>query len=194
MTTIKFLLLFIACCCVVHLPAQKLTTQISYSAEETDDDHIAYTSSQKLTISDFKGQPKEASNAVAITASGFSFKAGFRRKGNVATLNITVSCSFDKRSSWMKDKGKTAYVLQHEQHHFDISYLGALDFMERLKAIKFTIKNYNEKLNTAYQESVDKMEAMQHQYDGETQNGIAKEQQIKWNQKFGSDRRLALAK
>lgn len=194
MTTIKFLLLFIACCCFLHSPAQKLTTQISYSTTDMDDDHIPYTASQKLMISDFKGMPKEGSNAIAITASGFSFKAGFRRKGNVATLNITVSCSFDKRSSWMKEKGKTQYVLQHEQHHFDISYLGALDFLERLKGLKFTAKNYNEKLNAAYQAAVDRMEALQHQYDGETQNGIAKEQQSKWNQKFETDTRLATAR
>lgn len=191
MTAIKFLTLIILSSAYLHLPAQKLTTQISYSTKGIDDEHIAYTSSQKLAIGDFKGLPREGSNAVAITASGFSFNAGFRRKGNVATLSITVSCSFDRRSSWMKAKGKTPYVLQHEQHHFDISYLGALDFMERLKSIKFTVKNYNEKLNAAYQESVNKMEALQHQYDGETQNGIAKEEQLKWNQKFERDTRLA---
>ncbi len=191
MTTMKLFTLFISCCAFLYLPAQKLTTQVSYSTADMDDDHIAYTSSQKLAISDFQGAPNEGSNAVAITASGFSFKAGFRRKGNVASLNIVVSCSFDKRSSWMKEKGKTQYVLQHEQHHFDISYLGALDFIDRIKKIKFTIKNFNEKLNAAYQESVNKMEALQHQYDGETQNGIAKEEQIKWNQKFERDTRLA---
>ena len=94
----------------------------------------------------------------------------------------------------MRENGKNAYVLQHEQHHFDISYLGALDFMERIKQIKFTVKNYNEKLNDAYQAAVNKMEALQHAYDGQTQNGIAKEEQLKWNQKIENELRLVTSR
>lgn len=194
MTTIKFILPFIFCLNAFFLSAQKLTTQVSYSTVENDKQLISYSPAEKLVIEDFKGKPEAGSDAVAITSSGFSFKAGFRRIGSVATLTITVQCTFDKHHSWMKENGKTDYVLKHEQHHFDISYLGALDFIKRLRQIKFTVKNYNERLNTAYQASIDKMEALQHMYDGETHNGIAKEEQQKWNQKIDNELRLVSAR
>ena len=168
--------------------AQKIDTEILYSTISTDNNIICYTPNNKLAIDDFKGTPVENSVAIAITSSGISFKAGFKKSGSKATLIMTVSCNFDKNLSWMKQHGKNEYILGHEQHHFDITYLSALAFIKKLKRANFTISNYQDKLKTLYTTTMQEMEQLQHQYDGETQNGQLKEEQHDWNKKI--DERL----
>ena len=164
--------------------AQKIDTDIRYSTTSADDNTICYVPGNKLLIDDFKGEPIANSAAIAITSSGVSFKAGFRKVGSQAVLTITVFCNFNKSSSWMKEHGKNNYVLSHEQHHFDITYLSTLAFLQKLRQTDFTVDNYREKLNAVYTKAMQKMEELQHQYDGETHNGQAKEEQLAWNRKI----------
>jgi DNA-binding transcriptional regulator YbjK len=84
----------------------------------------------------------------------------------------------------MKENGKNNYVLTHEQHHFDITYLSTLAFIEKLKQAKFTVANYREKLQAIYTNTMEEMEQLQHQYDDETRNGRLKEIQLTWNKKI----------
>jgi hypothetical protein len=164
--------------------AQKIETSITWLTNIPDPaNNISYNNRQKLTIEDFKGSTDVSTDAVAITASGFMFTAGYHSKGEKATLSIAVYCSFNKKDSWMKERGKTAYILLHEQHHFDISYLNTLLFIKKIKQTKFKQDEYKEQLKDVYQEVIDKMEAMQHKYDTETQNGINIEKQAGWNKK-----------
>lgn len=184
MKTPVSLLIIILPLLYVPVVAQKIDADILYSNTAEGNNNISYVPGNKLTIEDFKGRPAENSAAVAITSSGFSFKAGFKNSGSAATLIITVSCNFDKNNSWMKEHGKNPYILGHEQHHFDIAYLGTLVFIQKLKQAHFTIDNYREKLNSIYNDSIEQMEKLQQKYDGETQNGQLKEQQLAWNSKI----------
>ena len=168
--------------------AQNMDTDIRYNTTSTDNNIICYTPSNKLVIDDFKGKPVENSVAVAITSSGVSFKAGFKNSGSKAILVIIVSCNFDKQLSWMKEHGKNEYILRHEQHHFDITYLSTLAFVKKLKDADFTINNYQGKLKAIYTATIQEMEQLQHQYDAETHNGQLKEEQLSWNRKI--DERL----
>jgi len=170
--------------------AQKIETSITYLTTIPDPgNNIVYDQQRKLTIEDFKGRPEDNSAAVAITNSGFMFKAGYRSSNGKATLAISVYCSFDKQLSWMKEKAKNDYILTHEQHHFDISYISTLLFMKKLKQIKFNEDGYMEQLKAAYKEAVKNMEALQNKYDTETNNGILKDKQADWNKKI--DQQLA---
>jgi hypothetical protein len=180
-----FLCLLLSFCIITSVTvAQKIDTDIRYSTTPADDNIICYMPGNKLTIDDFNGRPAENSAAVAITSSGFSFKAGFKSSGSKAKLIITVSCNFDKNLSWMKEHGKNDYILRHEQHHFDISYLSTLAFIKKLKQADFTINNYREQLQALHTAAMQDMEQLQHQYDGETHNGQLKEQQQVWNRKI----------
>ena len=182
--------ILLICFCIITSVsvAQKIDTDIRYSTTPAGHNIICYAPGNKLIIDDFKGNPVENSVAVAITSSGFSFKAGFRSIGSKATLIITVFCNFDKSLSWMKNHGKNEYVLRHEQHHFDISYLSTLIFIRKLKQANFTVSNYQDKLKAIYTSAMQEMEQLQHQYDGETHNGQLKEEQLAWNRKI--DERL----
>jgi hypothetical protein len=179
----RFLLL-IFCFITTLAVAQKVDTDIRYNTASPDKNIICYTPNNKLAIDDFKGTPAENSVAIAITSSGVSFKAGFKNTGSKATLIITVSCNFDKQLSWMKEHGKNEYVLRHEQHHFDITYLSTLVFIKKLKEANLTISNYQDKLKKIYNSTMQEMENLQQQYDGETHNGQLKEEQLSWNRKI----------
>jgi hypothetical protein len=170
----------------IFLVAQKVETNVNWLTNISDTSNdILYSPGHKLSIEDFKGIPDNTPNAVAITASGFLFTTSFHSKGDKATLSIGIYCSFDTKGSWMKEKGKTAYILEHEQHHFDISYLNTLFFIKKLKHTKFKQDDYMEQLRSLYKEVVDRMETMQNKYDTETANGMNKEKQAEWNKKIG---------
>jgi uncharacterized protein involved in outer membrane biogenesis len=184
MKTPKGILVFFFCIIAIESFSQKIDTDIRYNVASQSNNIICYTPHSKLEIEDFKGKPVENTPAIAITSSGVSFKAAFKSTGSKATLVITVSCNFDKNLSWMKERGKNAYVLRHEQHHFDITYLSTLAFIKKLKQANFTIDNYQKKLQSIYTTAMQDMEKLQHQYDGETMNGQLKEEQLAWNKKI----------
>ena len=180
-----FLLSFL-CTTYTTVLAQPVTVNIEYTVNIPNPNGtlIFYNPGDMLNIAAFAGEADINSSAVAITSSGFAFKAGFKNAGGKATLNIKVYCSFNKQMSWMKPNGKNEYILQHEQQHFNISYLGAIDFMQQLKTVTFTTDNYNKLIQTLYNQSSKFMEDLQQAYDGETHNGIIKERQQHWNEKI----------
>jgi hypothetical protein len=184
--TMKQFLLFLSFSFSAHcLFGQALLVDISYASTAPGNRKslIFYSPNTPLSVGDFESRPDINSDAVAITSSGFAFGAGFRSAGGKATLIITVHCSFDKNKSWMKAAGKNAYILGHEQLHFDISYLAAMHFIEQLKQASFTTGNYAKLLEKTYRQSVIALEAMQHQYDTETKNGQLPDKQAAWKDK-----------
>lgn len=180
----SFFLLFAFCC--ISVKAQKVELDIKYLTEVPggDANTIVYDQYRKLSIADFKASPDEGSSAAAITSSGFMFKAGYRSFNGKATLMISVYCSFDKAASWMKEKAKNNYILSHEQHHFDISYISTLLFIKKIKKTSFKQDSYMDQLKEVYNQAVTDMESLQHRYDTETHNGILKDKQAEWNKKI----------
>jgi hypothetical protein len=153
------------------------TEQTNYTAADV----LYYSSRKPLQWKDFVGKPVESSPASAITASGFGYKADIKRLGNEGQLNVAVYCFFNKHNSWVKTGKNTSYILNHEQHHFDISFIAANHFMKQLKSASFTFTNYNAILTALYKESMQFMNKMQKDYDSETKNGQLREEQSKWD-------------
>ena len=180
-----FIFLCINACCSPIVLAQSLAVDVTYTTNIPDEEKklIFYKPEQLLSISDFMASPIAGNDAVAITSSGFAFKAGYKSEAGKSTLMFAVYCSFDKQQSWMKAAGKTPYILSHEQSHFDISYIAAMSFISQLKAAGFTQQNYKGLIHSIYAASTDNLEKMQHQYDGETNNGQLKNMQAIWNRK-----------
>ncbi|MEX1203533.1 MAG: hypothetical protein WEA59_09840 [Ferruginibacter sp.] len=153
------------------------TQQTSYLETEV----IYYGQHRHLLWKDFLGKPPAESPAAAITASGFGYKADIKRVENEGQLNVAVYCFFNKLKSWVKTDKNTTYILNHEQHHFDISFIAANIFMNKLKTASFTFDNYNTTLSTLYTESMHYMNKLQKDYDGQTKNGQLREEQTKWD-------------
>lgn len=78
----------------------------------------------------------------------------------------------------------TNYALLHEQHHYDITYINANLFVQKLKDAKITVKNYDSVVNRIHDESFAALDKMQNEYDGETSNGRIPRNQYKWNKKI----------
>lgn len=150
-------------------------------------DTIYYDLNRKLTWQDFQGVPAANSPAGAITSSGFAFDAGMESDGQHTTLNLEVYVFFIKHESWKKPGIHSAYHLQHEQHHFDITRLGAEHLVQALRQAHFTSQNFRALLNTIFEKVYAQNQALQHQYDLETHNSIDTTRQRQWNEKISEE-------
>ncbi len=143
---------------------------------------IYYTPENKLLWEDFKGRvPANNGRTAAVTMSGFGYTASLTSSNRNGELNIKVYCFFNKNKSWVKPGKTTAYILNHEQHHFDISYIAACIFVDKIQSTIITNRDYNNLLPRIYDECVEAMEKMQDEYDGQTRNGQEAALQEKWN-------------
>jgi hypothetical protein len=147
-------------------------------------DVIYYNPKHPLVWDDFIGVPKPVGPTAALTASGFGYKASSRSGSDGTEINIGVYCYFSKPDSWVVKGSNNAYVLAHEQLHFDITYIIARAFLDRIKKEKITAQNINTLVPKIYQEFNAQMTAMQEQYDAASRHGIDKEVQSLWQNKI----------
>ena len=177
-----FSILFIVFFITIYSFGQ-VTTNVFWT-EQTDMNKantIYYNKDKNLGWVDFKGQPGPQSPVAAITASGFGYKANMTSSAGKGEINVAVYCYFNKNSSWVRPGKTTSYILNHEQHHFDVSYIAAGIFMNKIKNTVLTTSNCNLLLQRVYKDCCDIMNKMQDDYDGQTMNGQLEEKQQKWN-------------
>jgi hypothetical protein len=145
-------------------------------------DVIYYSTENKLLWENFKGKsPSDNGRTAAITMSGFGYNANMKSSGGNGQLNLQVYCFFNKNKSWVRPGKTTPYILNHEQHHFDISYIAACIFVDKIQSTVITSHNYNMLLPRIYNECIEIMNKMQDDYDGQTRNGQEASFQEKWN-------------
>ena len=185
MIRICYVLFFLA---AFNMSSAQVTTNIQWTTETAlpAKDVIYYSNNSKLNWADFQGAPQERGIVAAVTYSGFGYKADIQTVGGKSQLNIKVYCYFNKDKSWVKEGKTTDYILAHEQHHFDISFIAASIFIDRLQGTAFTQKDFNTLLPRIYRECVDVMDKMQNEYDSQTKNGQLKDKQELWNNKINS--------
>ena len=147
-------------------------------------DTIYYNADKKLTWSDFKGRPVAASPAAAITESGFGYKMSMNSVNRKTNVVITVFCYFNKKHSWVKKGMENDYALRHEQNHFNITYINAWLFVQKLKEAQLNKGNFNYLVEKIHDECFDALDKMQNDYDGQTSNGRINRMQHIWNKKI----------
>jgi Bacterial protein of unknown function (DUF922) len=183
MRLVKKSFLFVLICFLYSNAFAQTTVSVNWT-EKTKlnaKDVIYFNANKKLTWANFLGTPPPPSSIAAVTSSGFGYNASMKSTNGVGTINISVYCYFSKPKSWVRVKNKTAYILEHEQHHFDASYLAAVSFMQKVKAANITTENMNEVIGKIYKEVSAAMNKMQDDYDNETNNGLKKDKQAEWN-------------
>ncbi|MEO7962205.1 MAG: hypothetical protein ABIR19_11695 [Ginsengibacter sp.] len=144
-------------------------------------DTIYYDFNRKLKWEDFQGKPDLNHFGGAVTASGYAFDSELNYDGQNIYLNIKVYTFFSKLASWKKSQINSDYHLLHEQHHFDITRLGAEQLVEKLKNAKFTSENYVTLLNSIFDNTRKESDNLQKQYDRETIHSIDTARQDEWN-------------
>ena len=166
-----------------HVSQAQISTNIYFtnSTNLSVSETIYYAKSRKLTWLDFTGAPILTGNVGAITSSGFGYKSSLKKEGDKGQLNIAVYCYFTKNKSWVKPNAKTGYILQHEQGHFDISYLASQLFIQKAKELSSDAVSCNKSLPELYNSVIAQMHKMQNDYDSQTMNGREEASQEKWN-------------
>ncbi len=142
---------------------------------------IYYNPAQLLTWADFTGAPNLGGNVAALTMSGFGYKAAMTNAAGRGQINIGVYCYFSKPKSWVKPNRKNEYILKHEQNHFDITYIAANIFVQKLREQVITPANINQIIPKIYRECCDIMSKMQDDYDDETNHGQTDREQYRWD-------------
>ena len=161
----------------------QLVTTISWTENTSMPAHevIYYKPGNKLNWADFIGKPHLEGNVAALTMSGFGYKSEITTMGNTGQLNIFLYCYFNKPLSWVKPDKKTNYILNHEQNHFNLCFIVANQFYQRLKTTAITLQNYKSLLPKLYTEYTAVLNEMQNKYDAQTRNGQEKDPQMQWD-------------
>lgn len=183
------LLIFLPAIFSINSYSQKVTVKVYFENKVThpNSDTIYYDFNRKLAWSDFQEKPDLKSFAGAVTSSGFAFNSQMNYDGNTINFIIGVYCFFSKHDSWKKPDINSDYHLLHEQHHFDITRLGAQKLIQQLQKADFTKANYNTLLSSVFNKVYDENIALQHQYDLETKNSIDVKKQLEWNEKIAGE-------
>jgi hypothetical protein len=150
-------------------------------------DTIYHDVKKPLAWQDFKGVPDGKHFGGAVTASGYAFDADIKLENKIMYLTISVYVFFNKSQSWKKPSINSSYHLLHEQVHFDITRLGAENFIRQIVNSKFNKENYSQVLSSVFDKSYAENIAMQDQYDKETNHSISKPEQLKWNAKIAAE-------
>lgn len=87
---------------------------------------------------------------------------------------------------------KTAYILNHEQKHFDIAYINTLLFIQNLRGANFTNTNYAAVIEKIYNKTAAAMTSIQNQYDLDTSHSRIPEKQAQWNDKISKQLSLSV--
>ena len=153
---------------------------IAAVAQSRNEELISWSEGQKLTWADYKGKPKENSDAAASTATYLGFEFNVGKKG----FDYKITCTFSKTKSW--GLHKTDYILTHEQGHFDIAEIFARKLNKMMREYKFDNKTFKEDLKTIYQSIALEKDAFQNQYDEETNHSIKREKQAEWLTKISN--------
>lgn len=142
------------------------------------EDPIAWSGVRRLTWNDFKATPDPKSSNAALTSSKISFK--YSQSGS--NFRYRVACEFDRNASW--GKVKTPPILAHEQGHFDISEIHARKLHKALKQFKVNEESLTKEVSAIYQKIMDEQNAMQSDYDNETNFSRNAEKQQIWLEKI----------
>lgn len=157
----------------------------------TEPDMIVYSSARPLHIGDFQGRTGRNPEEMAATFSGNKYAYSVVTEKGQLVVNYTITPYFNKAKSWFKQSEQNARVLAHEQLHFDITALKTCELVKRMRKVAFTKNNYQELLEKFSDQVSDETNALQEQYDSETNHGINTSIQAAWEARIKEELREA---
>lgn len=134
---------------------------------------IYYNEHPKLTWDDFK-KVKQMDDAKAMTSTAISYDYDSEK-------GVKVYCVLYSDASYVQTKSMSIYLLNHEQRHFDLTYIYAKKLASKLKLIPNPTENFIKKL---YDQTIKEWDIEQDRYDSETDHSISEEKQVGWDFKI----------
>lgn len=142
---------------------------------------------RKLTWSDFKGTPSLRGPSAAVAFTSFAYEGSSLLRKDTLQITLTLQVFFIRSASWVRAGNMDSYSLAHEQLHFDITYLVARRFMNKIRQLPLTKEDYDSMIQYEYLESFREMNRLQDDFDGETRHGTVISAQLDWNRKIARD-------
>lgn len=149
--------IIISCLLAASLPNEKITYQ-------------------RLTWNDFM-EVKQLEDADAETSTSITYYYNFDGK----KTSFKAYCYFNKNNSYVAFGKQTAYLLNHEQRHFDITHIYAVKLQKEFN--KHSNLTFDES-EVIYKKVIAQWDAFQELYDLETDNSQDKDKQKLWDYKI----------
>ncbi|SDB21066.1 hypothetical protein SAMN03097699_0111 [Flavobacteriaceae bacterium MAR_2010_188] len=141
---------------------------------------VSWNNHFKLSWKDFRGEAKSNTKAVAVTSSGITFSYSLKRTNDkIVDFETFVHAHFYPENSWYNKEKSDAYILAHEQLHFDITELHVRKLRKNLAELKVS-ENLKSELNSLHEKANSELRTMQLLYDEESKNSIDVNNQKKW--------------
>ncbi|EDM43482.1 hypothetical protein SCB49_00495 [unidentified eubacterium SCB49] len=149
----------------------------------SQEEKMKWDESRLLTWKDFRGTPDKSTDYVASTHSGISLSFGSKTENGKVSYTIEVGSYFYPEKSWYRPGNISAYILKHEQTHFDISEVYARKLRKKIAELDQTAPDFKEKVAQVYSENEYERTIFQADFDIETGHSNFPEFEREWEQK-----------
>lgn len=134
----------------------------------------------------YRGLPNINSPFFALTALTWKYTYQPQFYKNRVTIKLRHEIFVDKQNSWVKwekirDEQTRRNLLHHEQGHVNIQYILYLEADRVLKNRTYSVKDYKTQVSKLAHEISDYFNTMQNNYDDETEHGVNKKMQARWD-------------
>ncbi|MDX1406872.1 MAG: DUF922 domain-containing protein [Saprospiraceae bacterium] len=138
---------------------------------------IEWDAERPLSWSDFQAAPDPGSGHAAGTYRGVKYIYSYTMPERRFTFEVTAY--FDPARSWRKPDARSAYLLRHEQLHFDISELHARLLRKAFAQATFSDR-FEAEITALHAQNSEARREMQRRYDSETQHSNDRGAQGRW--------------
>jgi hypothetical protein len=154
--------------------------------DDPGSDTIFYPA-RKLRWTDFRGTPSMRGPSAAVAFTSFAYEGSSLLRKDTLQITLSLQVFFIRSASWVRSGNMDSYSLAHEQLHFDITYLVARRFMQKVRQLPLTRDDYDSMVQYEYLESFREMNRLQEEFDGETRHGTIVSAQQEWIAKVGRE-------
>lgn len=181
---------------LLHSPPHDTVVVLSFTHPalytSSSGDTVYYNAQRPLQLSDFIAPPHYRGNSGAVSFSSFAYEGSSRLLHDTLQVHLFLQVFFVKSASWVLPEMASAQTLLHEQLHFDITYLVATRFQQKILAMRLPADDYDSVIQYEYLESFREMNRVQDAYDNDTRHGTSSYAQQAWAGKVA--RYLTLAR
>ncbi len=146
-------------------------------------ERIEWHADQKIAWDMFKAVPNTTNGYAATSSTGISQTYEINSNGYINKPSIRVKAHFYPKYSWYNAKDTSAYLLAHEQAHFDITEIHARKLRKRINEFDFSA-NAKAEIKTLYNEIEQERKMMQRDFDSASRHSRDKNQEMLWRKEI----------
>jgi len=139
------------------------------------------TTFYNITWSEYHAKPNPNLTFWAYTIWNVPYTYEEYDDGEKVTIVVDVKCELNKKTSWVISEYESDELLKHENGHFRIGSLFALNFKKAVQETVFSIDNYHQEVDDLYNSMIGYYLAMEVRYDIETVHFWNRTVQHKWD-------------